>query len=115
VEKDLGVLVDEKLNMSQQCTLAAQKVNGILGSIRRVVASRDREGYPSLLCPHKALTGVLSPSLGPTIHERWGAIEEGSEEGHKDDHRAGVPLLCKQTEGTGLVQPGEEKAARRPH
>ena len=42
-EKDLGVLVDSKLNMSQQCTLTAKAANGIIGCIRSSVASGLRE------------------------------------------------------------------------
>jgi len=39
----------------------------------------------------------------------------GLEGGHRNDQRAGTPLLGGKAERVGAVQPGEEKAARRPY
>jgi len=65
-EKDLGVLVDEKLDMSLQHELAAQKANHILDCIKRSAASRSR-GVILPLC-----SALMRPHLESCV-QLWSA------------------------------------------
>jgi len=81
-KKDLGVLVDQKLNMTRQCVLAVQKANRILGCIPSSMASRAREGILPL-CSCESPPGVLRPALEPSAQETHGPVGVGPEKATK--------------------------------
>ncbi|PKU41645.1 hypothetical protein llap_8052 [Limosa lapponica baueri] len=66
-EKDLGILVNEKLDTSWQCALAAREAD----CNRSVVEGFDS---PSLLSFHETPPGILCPALEPSAQERHGPV-----------------------------------------
>ena len=73
--------MDDRSAMSQQSALVARKADGILGCIKRSVASRSREVILPL-CLDVATFRLLCPVLGSLVPERWGTSGESPVEGH---------------------------------
>lgn len=81
-DKDFGVLVDNKLTLSQQCPLGVKKDNDVLGYIRKSLAIRWRR----LILP------LLSLLLEYGVHS-WALqhirdmelLSESSREGSEED------------------------------
>jgi len=73
VEKDLELLLDEKLGMSHQCALIAQKASHILGCIKSSMARMPREVILPLCCGETP-AAVLSPALEPSAQEGHGPV-----------------------------------------
>ena len=95
------------------CSLEGQPYPGL----HQEKCDQQVEGGDSapLLCSCVTLSGVLHPVLEPPTQEGHGAVGAGPEKGHRDDQKAGAPPLQGQAEIAGAVQPGEEKAPRRPY
>jgi len=81
VDKDLGVLVDEKLDMSHQCALAGQLYPG-LQEEKHVQQVKGGDSSP-LLCSGETPPGFLCPALEPSAQEGHGPIRAGPEEWDK--------------------------------
>ena len=83
--------MDGRLDMSQQWVLPDQKVNRILGCIKRNVASSMKEVilplYSVLVRPH------LCPDVESSVQERCAPAGACPEEGHKNDLKYGTPPL----------------------
>jgi len=86
-DKNLGVLVDEKLHDPAMCAHSpeAQPYPG-LHQKQCVQQGKGGDSAP-LLRSAEFPPGVLHSALEPSAQERHGPVGAGSEEGHRDDQR----------------------------
>jgi len=83
---------------------------------RKKCIQQVKGGYSaSLLCSGETPSGVLCPPLEPSAQDRHGPVGVGPEEGHKNNQRAGTPLVWGKAATVGIVQPEKDKALGTPY
>ena len=82
--------VFHELAMSQESACVAKNASGILGCIKKSMASRSRKVI--LLCPSEATFRILCPVLGSPVQRRQKS-SRSPKEGHKDDKGPGASSL----------------------
>lgn len=102
--------MDGKLDVSQQCALADQKANRILGYIKRTVGQQSEEGdpalYPELVRPHLEYS---IQAWSPPYRRNMDLLEQ------RVTKLVHITLsLQEQAERCRDVQSGKEKALGRP-
>lgn len=106
-EEDLGVPLDTKLNLSQQCALATKKSNGILGCIRQNITSRSREVIflhcSGLVRLHLEFCGQFCAPQYKRELSIMQRVQQAATEMLK-----GLVCLCYERLRAGTVHPGKE-------
>ncbi|KAJ7395657.1 hypothetical protein BTVI_153008 [Pitangus sulphuratus] len=112
-EKDLGVLVDNKLSMNQQCVPVVKKANRILGYIRKSTASRLRKVilplYSALMRPHLEYCVQFWALQYKRDKELLEQVQRRATKG------LGNLSYDERLREGGPVQPQEEATERGPH